>query len=219
MFKTLMTSRRFAPLFWCQFFSALNDNFLKNALGMLILFKLGDRSNGASARHAGRRRAHRPVLHPLGPRRRARRPLRQGGGGRAREACRDSRRRRRGARLLPALGADPVRGARPVRRPRRAVRPGQIRHPARATSRRGELPAGNALVEGATFLAILVGTIAGGIAVGAAMVRSRSSPSPLPRLRLSAGFRPAHPSRAIRRPRSRHRPQSRLFDDDAARAS
>ena len=33
-----MTSRRFAPLFWCQFFSAFNDNFLKNALVFLILF-------------------------------------------------------------------------------------------------------------------------------------------------------------------------------------
>ena len=36
----LMTSRRFAPLFWCQFFSAFNDNFLKNALVFLILFKV-----------------------------------------------------------------------------------------------------------------------------------------------------------------------------------
>ena len=43
MFKDLMTSRRFAPLFWCQLCSALNDNFLKNALGMLILFGLGGR--------------------------------------------------------------------------------------------------------------------------------------------------------------------------------
>ena len=38
MFNSLMTSRRFAPLFWCQFFSAFNDNFLKNALVFLILF-------------------------------------------------------------------------------------------------------------------------------------------------------------------------------------
>jgi acyl-[acyl-carrier-protein]-phospholipid O-acyltransferase / long-chain-fatty-acid--[acyl-carrier-protein] ligase len=38
MFSSLMTSRRFAPLFWCQFFSAFNDNFLKNALVFLILF-------------------------------------------------------------------------------------------------------------------------------------------------------------------------------------
>ncbi len=36
-----MTSRRFAPLFWCQFFSAFNDNFVRNMLAMLILFRLG----------------------------------------------------------------------------------------------------------------------------------------------------------------------------------
>ena len=40
MFFTLMTARRFAPLFWCQFFSAFNDNFLKTSLVFLILFKL-----------------------------------------------------------------------------------------------------------------------------------------------------------------------------------
>ena len=33
-----MLSRRFAPLFWCQFFAAFNDNFLKTALVFLILF-------------------------------------------------------------------------------------------------------------------------------------------------------------------------------------
>lgn len=38
---TLLLSRRFAPLFWCQFFSAFSDNFLKNALVFLILFKIG----------------------------------------------------------------------------------------------------------------------------------------------------------------------------------
>src|SRR5689334_19513190 len=43
----LMTSRRFAPLFWCQFFSAFNDNFLKNALVFLILFRAG--YDGATA--------------------------------------------------------------------------------------------------------------------------------------------------------------------------
>ena len=36
----LMTSRRFAPLFWTQFLSAFNDNFLKNTLVFLILFQL-----------------------------------------------------------------------------------------------------------------------------------------------------------------------------------
>lgn len=34
----LLLSRRFAPLFWCQFFAAFNDNFLKTALVFLILF-------------------------------------------------------------------------------------------------------------------------------------------------------------------------------------
>jgi len=37
----LLLSRRFAPLFWCQFFSAFNDNFLKTALVFLILFRIG----------------------------------------------------------------------------------------------------------------------------------------------------------------------------------
>src|ERR1700719_2607285 len=41
MSDSLMTSRRFAPLFWCQFFAAFNDNFLKTALVFLILFKVG----------------------------------------------------------------------------------------------------------------------------------------------------------------------------------
>jgi acyl-[acyl-carrier-protein]-phospholipid O-acyltransferase/long-chain-fatty-acid--[acyl-carrier-protein] ligase len=41
MSNSLMMSRRFAPLFWCQFFSAFNDNFLKNALVFLILFRAG----------------------------------------------------------------------------------------------------------------------------------------------------------------------------------
>jgi acyl-[acyl-carrier-protein]-phospholipid O-acyltransferase/long-chain-fatty-acid--[acyl-carrier-protein] ligase len=47
MFTSLMTTRRFAPLFWCQFLSALNDNFVKNALVILILFKV-ESSAGAS---------------------------------------------------------------------------------------------------------------------------------------------------------------------------
>ena len=47
MSDSLMTSRRFAPLFWCQFFSAFNDNFLKNALVFLILFAPGVENRGA----------------------------------------------------------------------------------------------------------------------------------------------------------------------------
>jgi acyl-[acyl-carrier-protein]-phospholipid O-acyltransferase/long-chain-fatty-acid--[acyl-carrier-protein] ligase len=47
MFRTLMGSRRFAPLFWCQFFSAFNDNFVRQMLAMLILFRFGAADAGA----------------------------------------------------------------------------------------------------------------------------------------------------------------------------
>ena len=47
MFAELMTSRRFAPLFWTQFFSAFNDNFVRSMLAMLILFRLGEDHAGA----------------------------------------------------------------------------------------------------------------------------------------------------------------------------
>jgi acyl-[acyl-carrier-protein]-phospholipid O-acyltransferase/long-chain-fatty-acid--[acyl-carrier-protein] ligase len=48
MSMSLMTTRRFAPLFWCQFFSAFNDNFLKNSLVFLILFSPAVGDNGPS---------------------------------------------------------------------------------------------------------------------------------------------------------------------------
>jgi len=57
MSSSLLTTRRFAPLFWCQFFSAFNDNFLKNSLAFLILFKMAGRD------------LHLSVLHPVGDRR------------------------------------------------------------------------------------------------------------------------------------------------------
>ena len=49
----LMLSRRFAPLFWTQFFSAFNDNFLKNSLAFLILYRLGGENSGALITLAG----------------------------------------------------------------------------------------------------------------------------------------------------------------------
>src|SRR5271169_489634 len=47
MFSQLMRARRFAPLFWCQFFSAFNDNFVRQMLAMLILFRFGAEDAGA----------------------------------------------------------------------------------------------------------------------------------------------------------------------------
>ncbi|PZQ13552.1 MAG: acyl-[ACP]--phospholipid O-acyltransferase [Ancylobacter novellus] len=41
MMLSLLRARRFAPLFGCQFFAAFNDNFVKNALAILLLYKIG----------------------------------------------------------------------------------------------------------------------------------------------------------------------------------
>ena len=46
MIAGLMLSRRFAPLFWSQFFSAFNDNLVRNMLAIMILFKVGEDSAG-----------------------------------------------------------------------------------------------------------------------------------------------------------------------------
>jgi acyl-[acyl-carrier-protein]-phospholipid O-acyltransferase / long-chain-fatty-acid--[acyl-carrier-protein] ligase len=53
MSSHLMRSRRFAPLFWTQFLSAFNDNFLKNTLVFLILFQLGGAQGAALVTLAG----------------------------------------------------------------------------------------------------------------------------------------------------------------------
>ena len=41
MSSSLLMTRRFAPLFWTQFFSAFSDNFLKNALVFLLVYQIG----------------------------------------------------------------------------------------------------------------------------------------------------------------------------------
>src|SRR5476651_948118 len=46
MLAGLLRARRFAGLFWCQFFSVFNDNFVRNMLAMLILFRLGESEAG-----------------------------------------------------------------------------------------------------------------------------------------------------------------------------
>ncbi len=47
MQQPLFFSQRFSPIFACQFLSALNDNFIKNALVILILFKLAGQEEGS----------------------------------------------------------------------------------------------------------------------------------------------------------------------------
>ena len=172
MFKSLMTSRRFAPLFWCQLCSALNDNFLKNALGMLILFGIG--GSGAAAGEHGAMLitvsgiifiAPFFILSALGGEladrldkafvaqriRLAEIPI---AGLAAIGFFLHSV-----AILMVALGLFGIVAALfgPVKY---GILPEKLET--------AELPAGNALVEGATFLAILVGTITGGVAVAEA---------------------------------------------------
>lgn len=44
---SLMGARRFAGLFWCQFLSVFNDHYVRNMLAMLILFRLDAAGAGA----------------------------------------------------------------------------------------------------------------------------------------------------------------------------
>jgi acyl-[acyl-carrier-protein]-phospholipid O-acyltransferase / long-chain-fatty-acid--[acyl-carrier-protein] ligase len=53
MSTSLMTTRRFAPLFWCQFFAAFGDNFLKTALVFVILFEVTGANSGVLITLAG----------------------------------------------------------------------------------------------------------------------------------------------------------------------
>ncbi|HEV2955486.1 MAG TPA: acyl-[ACP]--phospholipid O-acyltransferase [Xanthobacteraceae bacterium] len=158
----LMTTRRFAPLFWCQFFSAFNDNFLKNALVILILFKLGGGHSGELIALAAA-----VFIAPFF--------FLSGLGGQLADRFDKAIVARRLKLAEIAVAALAVAGFAthslvlmfcalglfgviaslfgPIKY---GILPDHLA--------REELPAGNALVEGATFLAILLGTIAGGIA-------------------------------------------------------
>ena len=164
MFNSLMTSRRFAPLFWCQFFSAFNDNFLKNALVFLILF-----SSAVSEGSRG-------VLITLtaavfiGPF-----FFLSGLGGQMADRF-DKSIVARHVKLVEiavaALGvvgfwlhSIPIMFATLFMFGVIATLFGPIKYGILPDHLKPEeLPAGNALVEGATFMAILLGTIVGGLA-------------------------------------------------------
>src|SRR5215472_5252369 len=163
MSQSLLVSRRFAPLFWCQFFSAFNDNFLKNALVLLILFKIGGRAGESLVTLAGGIFiAPFFLLSALGGELADRfdkaavaRILKLVEIGAAAVAV-------AGFQLnsLPllflALFMFGLIGALfgPIKY---GILPDHLK--------REELPGGNALIEGATFLAILGGTITGGVAM------------------------------------------------------
>jgi acyl-[acyl-carrier-protein]-phospholipid O-acyltransferase/long-chain-fatty-acid--[acyl-carrier-protein] ligase len=157
----LLLSRRFGPLFVTQFLAAFSDNFLKNALVFLLVFKVGGAQADLLVTLAGAvfilpffflsglggelaDRFDKAVvarwlkLIEIGP---------------ALVAC-----------LGYALGSVPILYAALFAYGVMAALFGPIKYgilPDHLAAR--DLPAGNALIEGATFVAILTGTIAGGL--------------------------------------------------------
>ena len=158
----LMTSRRFAPLFWTQFLSAFNDNFLKNTLVFLILFTLGG-GRGGVAGHAGGGHFHGPLPAAVGAGRRAGRPFRQGGDGAIAEARRDRRGRRRGRRHRAVLdpGADGRAVYASASSRRCSARSNTASCPIISSARNCRAPMPGSSPR--TFAAILGGTIVGGL--------------------------------------------------------
>ena len=166
MIKELLSSRRFAPLFWSQFFSALNNNVLKNALVIMLLYGVAAEEGAPLVTLAGA-----VFIFPFFV-------LSALGGELADKYVKMTvARRLKFAEifaagfaaagfylhsiplLFVALALFGVIAALfgPVKY---AILPDQLSV--------SELATGNALVEGATFIAILIGTIAGGLFVAGA---------------------------------------------------
>ncbi len=162
MSSSLLTTRRFAPLFWCQFFSAFNDNFLKTSLVFLILFKMTEQGSEALITLAGA-----IFIFPFF--------ILSAIGGEIADRYDKAFVARRLKLVEIAVAAIAVGGFwlhsvpvlfaalflfgvisalfGPIKY---GILPDHLAE--------SELPAGNALVEGATFIAILSGTIVGGLA-------------------------------------------------------
>ncbi|WP_425906586.1 acyl-[ACP]--phospholipid O-acyltransferase [Nitrobacter sp. TKz-YC02] len=164
MIRELMSSRRFAPLFWAQFCAALNDNVLKNGLVIILLYGAATTQGGGTLVTI----AGAVFIFPFF--------VLSGLGGELADKYVKSvvARRLKFVEIFAAVFAavgfflhsipflflalfmfgtvaalfGPV---------KYAILPDQLSV--------GELATGNALVEGATFLAILIGTIAGGLLV------------------------------------------------------
>jgi acyl-[acyl-carrier-protein]-phospholipid O-acyltransferase/long-chain-fatty-acid--[acyl-carrier-protein] ligase len=157
----LMLSRRFAPLFWCQFFAAFNDNFLKTALVFLILF-------GAEGGEALITIASAIFIAPyfflsaLGgeladryDKARVAQALKFAEIFVAALAAWGYARQSLPILFVALLGFGVI-----------AALFGPLKYGILPDHlRREQLPTGNALIEGATFVAILTGTIVGGLAV------------------------------------------------------
>jgi len=160
MSHSLLATRRFAGLFWCQFFSALNDNFLKNALVFLILFQLGAEKSGPLVTLAAA-----TLMAPFF--------FLSALGGELADRFDKAVVARRLKLVEIAVAIQAVVGFHMGSIPMLfasllgfgiiAALFGPIKYGILPDHlEKGELPAGNALIETATFLAILLGTVIGG---------------------------------------------------------
>jgi acyl-[acyl-carrier-protein]-phospholipid O-acyltransferase / long-chain-fatty-acid--[acyl-carrier-protein] ligase len=162
MSLSLMTSRRFAPLFWCQFFAAFGDNFLKTALVFVILFAVSGANSAVLISLAGA-----TLIAPFF--------FLSGLGGELADRYNKALVAQRIklteiAAAVVAVGGFALHSLAmlflavfmfgtlaslfgPIKY---GILPDHLE--------RAELPSGNALIEGGTFLAILLGTIVAGIA-------------------------------------------------------
>src|SRR4249919_1597194 len=158
----LLLSRRFAPLFWCQFFAAFNDNFLKTALVFVILFQSDTADSEALITLASA-----VFIAPFF--------FLSALGGQLADRYDKAKVAQRLKFVEIFIAAFAVLGYARSSLPILFVALfafgilaalfGPIKYGILPDHlRREQLPSGNALVEGATFVAILLGTIAGGLA-------------------------------------------------------
>ncbi len=163
MSRPLLAERRFAPLFACQFLSAFGDNFLRNALGLLVVWSQGAAPGWIVAAASGAF-----VLPSV---------LLSGLGGQLADRMDKARLIRRlkfaevaiaaAATLGLAAGSLSVLFAGLVASGVVASLFGPVKYGILPDQLpRERLTSANALVEGATFAAILAGTVASGLLVG-----------------------------------------------------
>ena len=156
----LIFSRRFLPLFACQFFSAFNDNFLKTALVFLILFGAAEDSAALITLASAIFIAPYFFLSGLGgeladryDKARVAQWLKFGEIAIALVAVAGFATRSIPVLFIALAGFGVI-----------AALFGPIKYGILPDHlRRDQLPAANALIEGATFIAILTGTITGGL--------------------------------------------------------
>ncbi|HVJ77205.1 MAG TPA: acyl-[ACP]--phospholipid O-acyltransferase [Hyphomicrobium sp.] len=164
MFSQLMSSRRFAPLFWSQLLAALNDNLLKNALAMLVVYRLAMENGPAIGTLAGAALIVPFFLFSALAGQYADKFDKAQVAARVRLAEIPIALLAAAGFLLPSV---PLLFVALVLFGTLSAFFGPVKYgllPTQLEIR--ELPAGNALIEGATFIAILLGTIGGNLASG-----------------------------------------------------